>query len=216
MPINILRYCHSVNRALLNDHKKLPIPTLDHRKDRKPRWSKLFKYAARQPLACTKYLLLIETLLHVNRPPCHLRHVLIYPPNDQRMIPLSHRQRIHAPSRSGEDLQRPNLRELEHREVNPLPHLDPPQPLRQVFLNGAPRQGSGIKAEVVQLCQVIRTVLRPDCEHTTRSNKVGQSENEKRRRETISTRFSEPVKCLFISAEGKSDKECILAEAVEH
>lgn len=41
-------------------------------------------------------------------------------------------------------------------------------------------------------------------------------EREKRRRETMNTRFSELAGCLTISAGGKSDKESILAEAVEH
>lgn len=41
-------------------------------------------------------------------------------------------------------------------------------------------------------------------------------EREKRRRETMNTRFNELAACLVISAGGKSDKESILAEAVEH
>eukprot|EP00177_Eucheuma_denticulatum_P007374 GFKZ01013416.1.p1 GENE.GFKZ01013416.1~~GFKZ01013416.1.p1 ORF type:complete len:564 (+),score=79.33 GFKZ01013416.1:242-1693(+) len=41
-------------------------------------------------------------------------------------------------------------------------------------------------------------------------------EREKRRRETMNTRFNELASCLVIAAGGKSDKESILAEAVEY
>lgn len=155
------------------------MPTPDHRRGLKPRCNSLFPNT--QPLnpsPCTKFQSLIQTLLRDSRLPCRLHPVRSGPPNVPRTLPLHHRLRKHAPSRSAEDLRRLHLRELELTAVSPLLRLDLPQSLHPVFLDGVPKQAARIRVVAVQPRQVTPTALQTGTLHQEQRNKAGRSEKE--------------------------------------